>query len=36
VSFPIVAVLGGAYNTNGPPVVFYGALRRWRRARVSA
>ena len=22
-------VLGGAYNTNGPPVVVYGALRRW-------
>jgi uncharacterized membrane protein YfcA len=22
-------VLGGAYNMNGPPVVVYGALRRW-------
>jgi len=22
-------VLGGAYNTNGPPVVIYGALRNW-------
>lgn len=22
-------VLGGAYNTNGPPVVIYAALRRW-------
>ncbi|MDX1385187.1 MAG: sulfite exporter TauE/SafE family protein, partial [Thermoanaerobaculia bacterium] len=22
-------VLGGAYNLNGPPVVIYGALRRW-------
>jgi len=22
-------VLGGAYNTNGPPVVIYGALRKW-------
>ena len=22
-------VLGGAYNTNGPPVVIYGTLRRW-------
>lgn len=22
-------VLGGAYNTNAPPVVVYGALRRW-------
>lgn len=22
-------ILGGAYNTNGPPVVFYGLLRGW-------
>jgi len=22
-------LLGGAYNTNGPPVVIYGTLRRW-------
>jgi uncharacterized membrane protein YfcA len=22
-------VLGGAYNTNGPPVVMYGSLRKW-------
>jgi uncharacterized membrane protein YfcA len=22
-------ILGGAYNTNGPPVVIYGLLRRW-------
>ena len=22
-------VLGGAFNTNGPPVVIYGALRKW-------
>ncbi len=22
-------VLGGAYNTNGPPIVFYGLLRKW-------
>ncbi len=22
-------LLGGAYNTNGPPVVLYGALRHW-------
>jgi uncharacterized membrane protein YfcA len=22
-------VLGGAYNTNGPPVVIYATLRRW-------
>jgi uncharacterized membrane protein YfcA len=25
----VAGVLGGAYNTNGPPVVVYGALRRW-------
>ena len=25
----VAGVLGGAYNTNGPPVVIYGALRRW-------
>jgi len=25
----IAGVLGGAYNTNGPPVVIYGMLRRW-------
>ncbi len=30
VPFGLVAgVLGGAYNTNAPPVVLYGALRRW-------
>lgn len=22
-------ILGGAYNSNGPPIVIYGALRRW-------
>ena len=22
-------ILGGAYNTNGPPVVIYGSLRKW-------
>jgi uncharacterized membrane protein YfcA len=22
-------ILGGAYNSNGPPIVVYGALRRW-------
>ncbi|MFO7890060.1 MAG: sulfite exporter TauE/SafE family protein [bacterium] len=22
-------ILGGAYNTNGPPVVIYGTMRRW-------
>ncbi|MGB2964460.1 MAG: sulfite exporter TauE/SafE family protein [Anaerolineales bacterium] len=25
----IAGILGGAYNTNGPPVVVYGVLRRW-------
>ena len=25
----VAGVLGGAYNTNGPPIVIYGALRRW-------
>jgi hypothetical protein len=25
----VAGVLGGAYNTSGPPVVIYGALRRW-------
>lgn len=25
----VAGVLGGAYNTNGPPVVVYGALRDW-------
>ncbi len=22
-------ILGGAYNTNGPPIIIYGAMRRW-------
>ncbi|HKP86372.1 MAG TPA: sulfite exporter TauE/SafE family protein [Blastocatellia bacterium] len=25
----VAGVLGGAYNTNGPPIVMYGLLRRW-------
>lgn len=25
----VSGMLGGAYNTNGPPVVIYGTLRRW-------
>ncbi len=25
----VAGILGGAYNTNGPPVIFYSALRRW-------
>ncbi len=25
----VAGVLGGAYNTNGPPIVVYGSMRRW-------
>lgn len=25
----VAGILGGAYNTNGPPVVIYGVMRRW-------
>lgn len=25
----LAGILGGAYNTNGPPVVIYGSLRKW-------
>jgi uncharacterized membrane protein YfcA len=25
----VAGVLGGAYNTSGPPVIIYGTLRRW-------
>jgi uncharacterized membrane protein YfcA len=25
----LAGVLGGAYNTNGPPLVVYGTLKRW-------
>lgn len=25
----VAGILGGAYNTNGPPIVIYGSLRRW-------
>lgn len=25
----LAGILGGAYNTNGPPVVIFGTLRRW-------
>jgi uncharacterized membrane protein YfcA len=32
----IAGFLGGAYNTNGPPVVVYGALRRWSAERFRA
>lgn len=29
-------ILGGAYNTNGPPIVVYGSLRRWNSTRFRA
>ena len=29
-------ILGGAYNTNGPPVAVYGSLRQWAPARFRA
>ncbi len=29
-------ILGGAYNTNGPPVIFYGTLRDWDPGRFRA
>ena len=32
----VAGILGGAYNTNGPPVVIYGTLRRWSPARFRA
>lgn len=32
----IAGVLGGAYNTNGPPVVIYGTLRQWLPGRFRA
>jgi len=25
----VAGILGGAYNTNGPPIIIYGTLRRW-------
>ncbi len=25
----IAGVLGGAYNTNGPPIVMYGVIKKW-------
>lgn len=25
----VAGILGGAYNTNGPPIVLYGNMRRW-------
>jgi uncharacterized membrane protein YfcA len=32
----VAGVLGGAYNTNGPPVIIYGTLRRWSPERFRA
>lgn len=32
----LAGILGGAYNTNGPPVVVYGNLRRWDPAKFRA
>lgn len=32
----IAGVLGGAYNTNGPPVIIYGTLRKWSPERFRA
>jgi uncharacterized membrane protein YfcA len=32
----VAGILGGAYNTNGPPVVIYGTLRRWSPERFRA
>lgn len=32
----IAGVLGGAYNTNGPPVIIYGTLRHWSPERFRA
>ena len=32
----VSGVLGGAYNTNGPPLVIYGTLRRWPPAQFRA
>ena len=37
VPFGLVAgILGGAYNTNGPPIVIYGEMRRWSPAEFRA
>jgi len=32
----IAGIIGGAYNTNGPPIVVYGTLRRWSAERFRA
>lgn len=30
VSGLIAGILGGAYNTNGPPIIIYGSMRQWK------
>ena len=32
----LAGILGGAYNTNGPPVVIYGVMRGWGKERFRA
>jgi len=32
----MAGILGGAYNTNGPPIVIYGSLRQWPKERFRA
>lgn len=32
----LAGILGGAYNTNGPPVIIYGTLRKWNPANFRA
>lgn len=32
----IAGMLGGAYNTNGPPIIIYGTMRRWPQERFRA
>jgi len=32
----VAGILGGAYNTNGPPVVIYGVMREWPKQRFRA
>lgn len=32
----VAGILGGAYNTNGPPVVIYGNLRKWESSKFRA
>lgn len=32
----VAGILGGAYNTNGPPIVVYGSMNRWSPAQFQA